>query len=254
MNLMKKSSWYFAVLFIFIISACKNESSDPTPMITNNPQGNATRILPIGASRVEGFRPAYESYRYELWKLFIDNDNNVDLIGSLKDEFSYPTYKNLSFDTDHEGRGGATSGQILEAVTNTIDGIIEQSGMPEFVLFSTPGGNDGLENLPFDQAVKNVNAIIDLLQAKIPNVTIILEKAAPPNSNSEERIKSFLDNMNAEVTRIAMEQSNESSKVILVDMNTGFTDSLLADPVHYNEAGAKFIAQRYYDLLKDKLN
>ena len=37
--------------------------------------------------------------------------------------------------------------------------------------------------------------------------------------------------------------------VIVVDMYTGFTDSMLADDVHYNEIGAEFIASRYYSTL-----
>jgi lysophospholipase L1-like esterase len=32
-------------------------------------------------------------------------------------------------------------------------------------------------------------------------------------------------------------------------MFTGFTDDFLADDVHYNQAGAEFIANRYYDKL-----
>jgi lysophospholipase L1-like esterase len=36
-------------------------------------------------------------------------------------------------------------------------------------------------------------------------------------------------------------------------MATGFTDSLFADPVHYNQAGAEFVANRYYAVLKDIL-
>jgi hypothetical protein len=37
--------------------------------------------------------------------------------------------------------------------------------------------------------------------------------------------------------------------VIVVDMATGFTDIFLADEIHYNEAGAEFIANRYYEAL-----
>lgn len=47
--------------------------------------------------------------------------------------------------------------------------------------------------------------------------------------------------------------TDDSSQVIAVDMFTGFTDSLLADEVHYNEAGADFIASRYYTLLENIL-
>ena len=33
------------------------------------PSTSKNKILPLGASRVEGARPDFESYRYELWKL-----------------------------------------------------------------------------------------------------------------------------------------------------------------------------------------
>jgi lysophospholipase L1-like esterase len=36
-------------------------------------------------------------------------------------------------------------------------------------------------------------------------------------------------------------------------MFTGFTDDLLSDDVHYNEAGADFIASRYYVILENVL-
>jgi hypothetical protein len=37
--------------------------------------------------------------------------------------------------------------------------------------------------------------------------------------------------------------------VVSVDMATGFDDSFLADMVHYNQQGASFISERYYDIL-----
>ena len=46
-----------------------------------------------------------------------------------------------------------------------------------------------------------------------------------------------------------MNKTTTSSTVIAVDMFTGFNDNLLADDVHYNEAGAVFIANRYYSIL-----
>ncbi len=36
---------------------------------------------------------------------------------------------------------------------------------------------------------------------------------------------------------------------MFVDMATGFSDALLADEVHYNQAGAGFVADRYYPVL-----
>ena len=59
----------------------------------------------------------------------------------------------------------------------------------------------------------------------------------------------FLDQMKKEVLNIAESQTTSTSEVIAIDMFSGFNDSLLADDVHYNEDGAKFIAGRYFDLL-----
>ena len=36
-------------------------------------------------------------------------------------------------------------------------------------------------------------------------------------------------------------------------MFTGFNDGLMADDVHYNEAGSEFIANRYYNVLVNVL-
>jgi|TARA_B110000259_G_C13945670_1_gene374601 hypothetical protein len=36
-------------------------------------------------------------------------------------------------------------------------------------------------------------------------------------------------------------------------MFTGFNDGLMADDVHYNEAGSEFIANRYYNVLVNRI-
>ena len=52
------------ILFLMIFVSC-SEEGDLKP----KPQSNSiNKILNLGASRVEGGRPEYESYRYELWK------------------------------------------------------------------------------------------------------------------------------------------------------------------------------------------
>lgn len=66
-------------------------------------------------------------------------------------------------------------------------------------------------------------------------------------------LTNYMTQLQQEVITIANEQSTSSSQIIPVDMYTGFTDSLLADDVHYNESGANFIALKYYDVLKDIL-
>ena len=56
-----------------------------------------------------------------------------------------------------------------------------------------------------------------------------------------------LNDFNSQIVSIANSLTTNTSKVIALDMNTDFNESYLADDVHYNEAGAKFIADIYFD-------
>lgn len=232
---------------LMIFNSCNKEENDITP----KPQSNSiNKILPLGASRVEGARPEYESFRYELWKDLIDNNWSFDFIGTQSDDASYAPFDNNIFDIDHEGRGGWTSGQILDELNSWLS----ETGTPDIVLLSSPGGNDALEGLPYEDAVENINSIIDILQTNNPNVTIVIEQMAPGRTDiMTAELTSFLDQMQQEVLNISTNQSTSTSQVIAVDMFTGFDDSFLADDVHYNESGAEFIATRYYNALENIL-
>ena len=232
---------------LMIFNSCNKDEDDINP----KPQSNSiNKILPLGASRVEGARPEYESFRYELWKDLIENNWTFDFIGTQSDNATYAPFDNENFDIDHEGRGGWTSGQILDGLNDWLT----QSGMPDIVLFSSPGGNDALEELSFEQAVSNINSIIDILQENNPNVTIIIEQMAPGRSDiMTPELTNYINQMQQEVVNISTNQSTSTSQVVAVDMFTGFDDSFLADDVHYNESGAEFIATRYYNELENIL-
>lgn len=203
-------------------------------------------IMPLGASRVEGFRPEFESYRYELWKGLLADGWTFDFIGTRSDRGSYPPVDGLGFDVDHEGRGGWTSGLIRRDLA----AWLERTGAPDVVLFSSPGGNDALENFPFDETTSNISAIIDVLQTANPEVTVILELMAPGRADvMTPRVADYFDRLRAYMLVLSTEKTTGSSSVITVDMYTDFTEAMLADDVHYNEAGAAFIAQRYRQVL-----
>ncbi|MFY0603051.1 MAG: hypothetical protein JXQ93_03815 [Flavobacteriaceae bacterium] len=231
---------FFVLALLLTFFSCQDNSEVTGNVPTIN------KIMPLGASRVEGARPVHESYRYELWKLLVDNNWVFDFIGTMNDPASYPVYLGQGFDDDHEGRGGLTSGQILTGINNWL----AQAGAPDVVLFSSPGGNDALQNLPYADAINNINAIIDAIQASNPNVTIIIEKLAPARSDQmTPTLTAYFNQMQQDITVIATQQSTLTSQVTVVDIATGFNDSFFADSVHYNETGAAFVASRYYNVL-----
>lgn len=242
---MKKKLKILAIgVCLLILNSCDSEDSIRLQTKSIN------KIISLGASRVTGNSPLHESFRYELWKDLTENNWTFDFIGTQTDKASYPTFNNLSFDKNHEGRASWTSKQIL----NDMNNWLSKTGPPDIVLFSSPGGNDALQNLPYDQIISNIYEIVDVLQNANPNVSIIIEQTAPAKSkHMTGHLKWYADQMEIDLLTIASNSSTSSSKVIAIDMYTGFTDSLLADAVHYNEAGADFIASRYYKVLQNIL-
>ena len=235
---------FLIALSLFFFTSCDKEVEMPT---VDPPSNSLNKIMPLGASRVEGSRPDFESYRYELWKQLVAENFDFDYIGTQNDFASYPDFSNQEFDEDHEGRGGWTSGQIRAGIT----GWLESAGAPDIVLFSSPGGNDALQNLPYEDAVENINAIIDILQSANPEVTIILEQLAPARSElMTGELNEYFNRMQEDIPDLAATQSTEMSRVLTVNMFTDFEDAFLADDVHYNEAGARFIADRYFAVLE----
>jgi len=217
-NFKIKISLICAFFLLIIISSCKKD----------NEQDN----------------DSYESYRYELWKNLVDKNYNFDFIGREKDYGTYPLYAGLEFDNDHEGNGGHESKDLLA----DIDEILTAISSPDIVLLSI-GGNDLLDGgNPPSEPIGNIVELVGKLQSHNSNITIFLERIAPANSEiMTSSLTTNLNDFNSQIASITNSLTTNTSKVIALDMNTNFNESYLADDVHYNEAGAKFIADIYFD-------
>ena len=203
------------------------------------------------ASCKKGDEDGYESYRYELWKKCISNNYTIDFLGMQYDDGNYPDFNGYSFDRDHEGIGGIET----EGVLDNIDEVLQQVNDFNIVLLCI-GGNDLLNGIDDPQtAIDNIHLIIDAIQNAHPDVTIFIEKIAPGNNEimtPEFQLK--LDEFNQLIAALAPIQTNANSNVIAVDMYTGFTENLLADDVHYNQEGALFIAERYFNAISSSFS
>ena len=199
----------------------------------------------------KGDDDGYESYRYELWKKCISNNYTIDFLGMQYDDGNYPDFNGFSFDRDHEGIGGIET----EGVLDNIDEVLQQVNDFNIVLLCI-GGNDLLNGIDDPQtAIDNIHLIIDAIQNTHPDVTIFIEKIAPGNNEimtPEFQLK--LDEFNQLIAALAPIQTNANSNVIAVDMYTGFTENLLADDVHYNQEGALFIAERYFNAISSSFS
>ncbi|MDY8136233.1 SGNH/GDSL hydrolase family protein [Aquimarina sp. 2201CG5-10] len=241
---MKSTTYIKFLLFVGLITLFGCSQSDETTTI-DPVQTTGIKILPLGDSRVQGARPLFESYRYELWKNLVSNNWDFDFIGPIIDIASYPTFMNMNFDTDHAGVGGFQTQDIL----NNLSNAIASSGVPDVVLLGI-GGNDLLREVSVSTAINNINQIIDILQNSNNNITIFLEQIAPGRSDIMTAERTLLFNeFNNNIATIGAQQTNANSRVIITNMATDWMDSYLADDVHYNEEGAKIIADRYYQAI-----
>ena len=104
-------------------NAAKEEKTNDIP----------NKIMPLGASRVQGFSPWFESYRYELWKDLIDGGWDFDYLGTETETGSYPNYEGLSFDPDHR-----ENELDIEQIFEELESILHDTGYPDIVLFNSP--------------------------------------------------------------------------------------------------------------------
>ena len=200
-------------------------------------------LVLVSCIKNEEENDSYESYRYELWKNLVDNNYNFDFVGRQKDYGTYEEYLGEEFDNDHEGAGGYESEDVLD----DIDDILAAISSPDIILLSI-GGNDLLDGgNPPSEPIENIVELVEKLQTHNSNITIFLEEIAPANSETmTSSLTTNLNDFNSQIVSIADSLTTNTSKVIALDMNTHFNESYLADDVHYNQLGAKFIADIYF--------
>lgn len=246
-NLFKKKRlhlYYFIFLILSLITISCNSDDDLPEKI------EFFQILSIGDSRVEGHATDFVSYRYELWKLLKENNKNVDFFGSRTDQRIYPDFQEIPFDIHHEGKGGDRVDQALIRLDTLITATPEMVGN---VVLIGIGGNDLFQGIPASTSIQNLNLIIDKLQEVNESVTIIIEQIAPGTTDFQEsntmNYSEYIAFNNA-ISNLAVTRTTPTSKVIAVDMSTILNDQDYADDVHYNESGARKIANQYYEAMQ----
>lgn len=231
----------FRLIFLLLLSVSLFTSCQVDECPDINPSVDTIDILPLGDSRVDGFRPNHESYRYWFWENLINDNWEVDFFGTRSDDASYPKVQGKCFDNEHEGTGGATTVDILQTLANK---TFEKQ--PEVVLLGI-GGNDLLAEVSPQVVIQNIREIVTALRLQNDRVTILLEQIAPGRTDlMTPSLQATFDSFNSLIPTIADSLSDASSKIVVVNMAANWRDSYMADQVHYNEAGAKEVADRYF--------
>lgn len=237
---MNKSLYLSLVICVVILSAISCRS---------------TKICCLGDSVTQGTKghdklPRLNSYRYPLWEKLDSAGYKFDFVGSTNLLFtedslkrvSYPVskYTGHQFDPDHEGHFGWSTKNILDLLPVWLQGY-----KPDIVLIHL-GNNDVSAKTDSAVIAGNLKRIIWILRLKNPEVKIVLAQL----------MTVWCTSVNHAVPLIAKELSTRKSPVVSVDMATGFINdpklpgTLTCDWAHPNEAGEKWMAERWYTALR----
>jgi acyl-CoA thioesterase-1 len=137
------------------------------------------------------------------------------------------------------------SGETTAGGKSRIDWILRQ---PVDVFVLELGGNDGLRGIPITETSRNLQAIVDRVKEKYPNVKIILAGMQVPPNMGRQYATAF---------RATFEQLATRNNLVLIPFlleHVGGIASLNQnDGIHPNPEGHKIVAENVWKVLQGLL-
>ncbi|WP_246343585.1 arylesterase [Adhaeribacter radiodurans] len=150
-----------------------------------------------------------------------------------------------SLDLPYKVINAGLSGETTAGGKNRIDWILKQ---PVDVFVLELGANDGLRGIPPQSTKDNLQAIVDKVKAKYPNVKIVLAGMEIPPSMGGAYAAQF-----RVVFRQLAEKNNLSFIPFLLEGVAGERSLNQGDGVHPTAQGQKILAENTWQILKDVL-
>ena len=126
------------------------------------------------------------------------------------------------------------SGETTAGGLSRIDWVLRQ---PIDVFVLELGGNDGLRGLPLEQTKSNLQAIIDKVKAKNPNVKIVIAGMMVPPNMGDDYSTAF-----RKVFPEIAKKNNATLIPFLLEGVAGNEKLNLPDGIHPNPEGHKIVA------------
>lgn len=146
---------------------------------------------------------------------------------------------------DYQVLNAGVSGETSSGGLSRVDWVLKQ---PVDIFILELGGNDGLRGIPPEETKKNLQGIIDKVEAKYPEATILLAgMEAPPNMGPE-----FTTAFRQIYPELARANSLSLIPFLLEDVG-GETGLNQPDGIHPNAAGARIVAENVWEVLQPEL-
>ena len=137
------------------------------------------------------------------------------------------------------------SGETSAGGLSRIDWILRQ---PIDVFVLELGANDGLRGLPLDQTKKNLQAIIDKVRARYPNVKIVIAGMMVPPNMGPDYTASF-----RKIFPELAKKNNATLIPFLLQDVAGYEKLNLGDDIHPNQEDHRIVANNVYQALSPLL-
>lgn len=140
---------------------------------------------------------------------------------------------------------GGLSGETSAAGKSRIDWLLKQ---PIDIFVLELGANDGLRGIAVNETTKNLQAIIDQVKAKYPNVKMVMAgMQVPPNMGN-----TYANDFKAIFPKLA-EKNDMVLIPFLLDKVGGVPELNQADGIHPTAAGDRILAENVWVKLKGML-
>lgn len=200
------------------------------------PEQGPCVILPLGDSITYGLGVSDNaSYRVELFRRAAADQHEISFVGSLQSGPSSVDGK--PFPRKNEGHSGWTISQIAGLVPSPA-----LQGKPDIVLLMA-GTNDMY--MSASGAPARLGSLLDKLFEADPTMQVVVAQLTP-TSSFESAVKTF----NSALPVLVRERAMAGKHVALVDLHTGFPSAGLADGVHPNAEGYKWMAGVWYQAIE----
>ncbi len=205
-------------------------------------------VLPLGDSITRGDYDAASpngTWRYYLGQQLAAGGYDVDFVGSTR----FPTYTRFSFDQDHDGHGGYSTGTLLSYnQAEPLRAWLTAYNPPDVVLLMI-GTNDALLQVDLDTRLMNLRGIVAELRERSPGATILLAQIIP--TADAGRNANQIEPFNRALPAIAAELSTPQSPIVVVDQYGGYDGARDNGPdgIHPGKTGMQRIAARWYAAL-----
>lgn len=137
------------------------------------------------------------------------------------------------------------SGETTASGENRIDWLMNQQ-VDIFVL--ELGANDGLRGIPLSETKENLQAIMDAVRSKNPNIKIVLAGMQIPPNMGQEYTSEF-----RQIFPTLAEENNTYLIPFLLENVAGIPALNQADGIHPTEEGQRLVAQNVWMILRPLL-